>query len=223
MRRYSAMTPRVGRNEATGALGGLTRLRRFQQDDAHVFCTLDQIAAEVHSCIEFVEAVYRLFGFKFRLFLSTRCVVACPSLPVCKLSTDSGAVGRPEKSMGKSEEWDAAEAALVEALERTGYSYDVDDGGGAFYGPKIDVAVCGAAACLLPGSIHQYGAWVLPLGYGCDWPGAPVRDHSARFPASAAIRPQVHRSRWQAAHPCDYPPCHSWYDCGCTRVVSRRG
>ena len=159
MRRYSSMTPRVGRNEATGALGGLTRLRRFQQDDAHVFCTLDQIAAEVHSCIEFVEAVYRLFGFKFRLFLSTRCVVACPSLPVCKLSTDSGAVGRPEKSMGKSEEWDAAEEALVEALERTGYSYDVDEGGGAFYGPKIDVAVCGAAACLLSGSIHQ--TWCL--------------------------------------------------------------
>jgi len=62
------------RNEATGALGGLTRLRRFQQDDAHIFCSHDQIEDEVHACISFVDSIYKLFDFKFRLFLSTKYV-----------------------------------------------------------------------------------------------------------------------------------------------------
>jgi threonyl-tRNA synthetase len=118
------------RNEASGALGGLTRLRRFAQDDAHVFCTEAQVAGEVGACLDFVAAMYRLFGFTFRAKLSTR----------------------PPHFVGDAATWDAAEAALGAALraflERGGggagaaaAEVEVDAGGGAFYGPKVDVFV----------------------------------------------------------------------------------
>jgi threonyl-tRNA synthetase len=124
------------RNEARGALGGLTRLRRFAQDDAHIFCGEEHIAAEVEGCLSFVAAVYRLFGFSFRMRLSTR----------------------PEVYVGDLPTWDRAETALRQSLVRflettnatTGaaasaaggrVTVDVDEGGGAFYGPKVDVFV----------------------------------------------------------------------------------
>lgn len=104
------------RNERSGALGGLTRVRQFCQDDGHIFCMEEQVADEVHALLELVEEVYTAFGLKVSLALSTR----------------------PEDKLGDDALWDRAEAALREALDRTGKAYDIHEGDGAFYGPKID-------------------------------------------------------------------------------------
>ncbi|ESA41972.1 threonyl-tRNA synthetase [Neurospora crassa] len=111
------------RNEASGALSGLTRVRRFQQDDAHIFCREDQIKAEVADLFDFMKSFYGMLGLTFKLKLSTR----------------------PEKYMGEIETWDRAEARLKEALNEfvaaTGGTWELNEGDGAFYGPKIDIAV----------------------------------------------------------------------------------
>lgn len=108
----------VHRNEPSGSLHGLMRVRSFTQDDAHVFCTESQILDEVTSCIKMVFDVYKDFGFADSL--------------VVKLST------RPEQRIGSDETWDKSEAALAEALTSNGLAYDVQEGEGAFYGPKIE-------------------------------------------------------------------------------------
>ncbi|KAJ4976610.1 hypothetical protein NE237_001716 [Protea cynaroides] len=107
------------RNEASGALTGLTRVRRFQQDDAHIFCRESQIKDEVMSVLEFISYCYDIFGFTFELELSTR----------------------PEKYLGDTETWEAAEKALAEALNGFGRPWQINEGDGAFYGPKIDISV----------------------------------------------------------------------------------
>jgi threonyl-tRNA synthetase len=111
------------RNEITGALGGLTRVRRFQQDDAHIFCMPSQVQSEVAGCIEFIEAVYGLFNFKFEIALSTR----------------------PANFIGEVAVWDKAEEALKQVLDdfskRTGKAWKLNPGDGAFYGPKLDIQV----------------------------------------------------------------------------------
>jgi threonyl-tRNA synthetase len=111
------------RNEASGALGGLTRVRRFCQDDAHIFCMPSQILQEVASCIDFVEHTYGIFQFKFDIELSTR----------------------PEKFLGEIAVWDKAEEALRTVLDdyskRTGKSWRLNPGDGAFYGPKLDIHI----------------------------------------------------------------------------------
>lgn len=107
------------RNELSGALTGLTRVRRFQQDDAHIFCRESQIKDEVKNVLEFISYVYKIFGFTFELELSTR----------------------PEKYLGDIETWDKAEAALTEALNEFGKPWQINEGDGAFYGPKIDIGV----------------------------------------------------------------------------------
>lgn len=107
------------RNEASGALTGLTRVRRFQQDDAHIFCTADQIEQEVNGSIEFMRAVYDHFDFEFSLSLSTR----------------------PESYMGELALWDKAEAALKSVLNNTGLKWELNEADGAFYGPKIDITI----------------------------------------------------------------------------------
>lgn len=107
------------RNELSGALSGLTRVRRFQQDDAHIFCRESQIKDEVKSVLDFVSYAYNIFGFTFELELSTR----------------------PEKYLGEIETWDKAEAALTEALNEFGKPWQINEGDGAFYGPKIDIGV----------------------------------------------------------------------------------
>ncbi|KAK3989676.1 hypothetical protein QBC44DRAFT_326904 [Cladorrhinum sp. PSN332] len=112
------------RNEASGALSGLTRVRRFQQDDAHIFCREDQIKAEVADLFDFMASFYGMLGLTFKLKLSTR----------------------PDKYMGEIETWDSAEAMLKEALDdfaasSGGVSWELNPGDGAFYGPKIDIAV----------------------------------------------------------------------------------
>ncbi|XP_055810265.1 threonine--tRNA ligase, mitochondrial 1-like [Solanum dulcamara] len=110
------------RNEASGALTGLTRVRRFQQDDAHIFCRESQIKDEVKGVLDFISYVYKIFGFTFDLKLSTR----------------------PEKYLGDLESWEKAEAALAEALKEFGKPWEINEGDGAFYGPKIDITVSDA-------------------------------------------------------------------------------
>jgi threonyl-tRNA synthetase len=105
------------RNELSGTLHGLLRVRHFAQDDAHIFCTEEQVAEEVASCLEFAFSTYELFGFDVHLELSTR----------------------PEQRIGSDEMWDRAEAALIDALEARGLDYELNPGDGAFYGPKIDL------------------------------------------------------------------------------------
>mgnify|MGYP001127034926 FL=1 len=109
------------RNEDSGALSGLTRVRRFQQDDAHIFCGLEHVEQEILSVLEFMQQIYGIFGFNFELALSTR-----PA----------------EGKLGTEEQWDQAEADLRSALERfRGSDYRVKEGDGAFYGPKIDIYI----------------------------------------------------------------------------------
>ncbi|MFM4702495.1 threonine--tRNA ligase [Aeromonas bivalvium] len=105
------------RNEPSGSLHGLMRVRGFTQDDAHIFCSEAQVMEEVSACIRMVYDVYGTFGFENI---------------VVKLST------RPEQRIGSDEAWDRAEAALAEALEVNGLKYDLQPGEGAFYGPKIE-------------------------------------------------------------------------------------
>ncbi|XP_073953511.1 threonine--tRNA ligase 1, cytoplasmic-like [Choristoneura fumiferana] len=107
------------RNELSGALTGLTRVRRFQQDDAHIFCTQQQIPQEMLSCLEFLKHVYSAFGFTFQLKLSTR----------------------PEKYLGDIAAWNDAEKALEESLNKFGQPWQLNEGDGAFYGPKIDITI----------------------------------------------------------------------------------
>ncbi|KAL2662228.1 hypothetical protein GLYMA_02G032800v4 [Glycine max] len=110
------------RNEASGALSGLTRVRRFQQDDAHIFCRESQIKDEVRNSLNFINYVYKIFGFTYELKLSTR----------------------PEKYLGDIATWDKAESALKEALDDFGKPWQLNEGDGAFYGPKIDISVSDA-------------------------------------------------------------------------------
>lgn len=107
------------RNELAGALNGLFRVRQFMQDDAHIFVMPDQVMSEIAEVLDIVREVYSLFGLTYGFTLSTR----------------------PEKYMGDAETWDKAEADLRTALDSGGYTYTVDAGGGAFYGPKIDIKI----------------------------------------------------------------------------------
>jgi threonyl-tRNA synthetase len=106
----------VHRHELSGALHGLMRVRSFTQDDAHIFMTKDQIKDEIINVINLIDEVYKKFGFSYHVELSTR----------------------PEKSIGAKEDWDFAEAKLKEALVEKGFDYILNEGDGAFYGPKID-------------------------------------------------------------------------------------
>ena len=106
----------VHRHELSGALHGLMRVRCFTQDDAHIFCTPDQLMDEIFGVINLIDSVYKVFGFKYDLELSTR----------------------PEDSMGSDEDWEAATNALRQALDSLDRPYKINEGDGAFYGPKID-------------------------------------------------------------------------------------
>ena len=106
----------VHRHELSGALHGLMRVRCFTQDDAHLYMTPEQIPQEIEGVIDLVDRIYKVFGFEYRVELSTR----------------------PEDFMGEIEKWDIATEALRQALERKGVNYRINEGDGAFYGPKID-------------------------------------------------------------------------------------
>jgi threonyl-tRNA synthetase len=107
----------VHRHERSGVVQGLFRVREFTQDDAHIICTPDQLNDEISGVLDFVRNVMEIFGFEYTLEISTR----------------------PEKSIGSDEDWDRATTALKEAVGDMGLPYDLNEGEGAFYGPKIDV------------------------------------------------------------------------------------
>ena len=106
----------VHRHEYSGALHGLMRVRNFTQDDAHIFMTKDQIKDEIIDLIQLTDGFYKTFGFEYSVELSTR----------------------PEDSMGSDEDWETAESACAEALQDAGLDFEINEGDGAFYGPKID-------------------------------------------------------------------------------------
>jgi threonyl-tRNA synthetase len=110
---------RLHRNERSGTLSGLFRVRQFTQDDAHIYCRLDQVQDEITGALELIRDWYKTFEIE----------------PFYKLST------RPEKSIGTDEQWESAEKGLAEALHNNGLAYDLNPGDGAFYGPKIDVDI----------------------------------------------------------------------------------
>lgn len=109
----------VYRKEKSGALSGLTRVQGFTQDDAHIFCTPEQLVDEINGVIDFVADTMKIFNMEFEVELSTR----------------------PESFVGEIENWNRAEAGLKEAMDRRGMKYDINEGDGAFYGPKIDFKV----------------------------------------------------------------------------------
>jgi threonyl-tRNA synthetase len=144
----------VHRHEPSGTLHGLLRVRHITQDDAHIFCSEDQIEAEVLGCLDFGFFLYEIFGFEPRLELSTR----------------------PENRIGTDEMWDAAEAALEGALEKAGLDYEVNAGDGAFYGPKIDLHMRDSI-----GRSWQLGTvqldYSMPERFGLEYTGADNEDH----------------------------------------------
>ena len=142
------------RNEPSGTLHGLLRTRNFVQDDAHIFCTEDQIQEEVAGCLEFAFATYAVFGVDVRLELSTR----------------------PEKRLGTDEQWDRSEGALRSALESQGLDYTVNEGDGAFYGAKIDMHMTDSL-----GRSWQLGTvqldYLQPERFGLVYTGADNAEH----------------------------------------------
>jgi len=152
------------RKEPSGTLHGLLRVRQFAQDDAHIFCTEEQIQAEVAGCLEFGFEVYRMFGFEIALELSTR----------------------PPKRIGDDALWDHAESALRSALDDLGLPHKINEGDGAFYGPKIDMHMTDSL-----GRAWQLGTvqldYNLPQRFDLAYTGAdnaehrPVMIHRALF------------------------------------------
>ena len=112
----------VHRHEKSGVLHGLFRVREFTQDDAHIFCTPDQIKENVLEILSFVDSIMNTFGFHYEMEISTR----------------------PEKSIGDERYWEVATQGLKNALDENGIKYGIDEGGGAFYGPKIDIKITDA-------------------------------------------------------------------------------
>jgi threonyl-tRNA synthetase len=145
----------VYRYERSGVLHGLLRVRGFTQDDAHIFCRPDQLEAEVIRTLEFVLFMLRTFGFDdFQINVSTK----------------------PEKAVGADADWRTAEAALRRAVEATGLTYGIDEGGGAFYGPKIDVQIKDALGRAWQCSTIQFD-FNMPERFGVAFIGEDGREH----------------------------------------------
>ncbi|XP_014901462.1 threonine--tRNA ligase 1, cytoplasmic isoform X1 [Poecilia latipinna] len=158
------------RNELSGALTGLTRVRRFQQDDAHIFCSIDQIEEEIKGCLDFLRTVYEVFGFTFKLNLSTR----------------------PEKFLGEPEIWNKAEKQLENSLNEFGEKWVLNPGDGAFYGPKIDIQIKDAI-----GRYHQCATiqldFQLPIRFNLSFVGNDGDDHKRPVIIHRAILGSVER------------------------------
>jgi len=112
----------VHRHEMTGALHGLFRVREFIQDDAHIFCTTEQIEVQIIEVVDFVEKIMTTFEFDYKMMISTR----------------------PDKAVGSDEVWEVSTQALKNAMNKNELAYEIDEGGGAFYGPKIDIKITDA-------------------------------------------------------------------------------
>lgn len=144
----------VHRHELSGALHGLMRVRCFTQDDAHIFMTREQIKDEIKGVVKLIDKVYNTFGFEYHIELSTK----------------------PEDSMGSEEDWDIATEALRDAVTELGYDFEVNEGDGAFYGPKLDFHL---TDCL--GRTWQCGTiqldFQLPERFGLEYVGADGAKH----------------------------------------------
>ncbi len=144
----------VHRHEPSGTLHGLLRVRHITQDDAHIFCTEDQVKEEVQGCLDFGFFIYETFGFEPRLELSTR----------------------PEKRVGSDEMWDRAEGALEAALREKGLEFELNEGDGAFYGPKVDLHMTDSI-----GRSWQLGTvqldYSMPERFGLVYAGDDNADH----------------------------------------------
>ncbi len=149
-----AETTTLHRNELSGALTGLTRVRQFTQDDAHIFATMDQIQGEIVDLLKLVGEVYGLFGLDYRLYLSTR----------------------PDDYMGEIANWDQAEDALRAALDGADLPYKVNEGDGAFYGPKIDIYVRDSLARMWQCATVQLD-FQLPERFELEYVGADNKMH----------------------------------------------
>jgi threonyl-tRNA synthetase len=143
------------RDELAGTLHGLLRVRHITQDDAHIFCTEDQIQGEIHGMVEYARYLYDLFGLEPRAELSTR----------------------PEKRLGTDEQWDRAEGALEEALKHHRMDYVISPGEGTFYGPKIDLHMTDSL-----GRSWQMGTiqldYQMPVRFGLTYMGADNQEHN---------------------------------------------
>jgi len=160
--RFSEMG-RVHRNERSGTLTGLVRVRQMTQDDAHIYCRPDQLQDEITEVLELVGAVYKVFNLEPTFYLSTR----------------------PQKSLGTREQWETAERALHEALVANGLKYELHPGDGAFYGPKIDIYVKDALARSWQIATIQVDLMMLPERFQLEFidvdgkPKRPVVIHRA--------------------------------------------
>uniref|UniRef100_A0A671XZF9 threonine--tRNA ligase n=1 Tax=Sparus aurata TaxID=8175 RepID=A0A671XZF9_SPAAU len=158
------------RNELSGTLTGLTRVRRFQQDDAHIFCTMDQIETEMKGCLDFLRCIYDVFGFSFQLHLSTR----------------------PEKYLGDIAVWNQAEKQLENSLNEFGEPWKLNPGDGAFYGPKIDIKIKDAI-----GRYHQCATiqldFQLPIRFNLTFVGKDGDDKARPVIIHRAILGSVER------------------------------
>jgi threonyl-tRNA synthetase len=143
------------RDELGGTLHGLLRVKHVTQDDAHIFCAPEQIEDEIFGCLDFASFLYDLFGMEARFELSTR----------------------PEKKLGTDEEWDFTEAALCAALEKRGIDYVVNEGDGAFYGPKIDLHMTDALGRSWQMGTIQLDAQ-MPQNFGLKYMGADNQEHT---------------------------------------------
>src|SRR6476469_66491 len=151
--RLHEQTP-LHRNEASGVLSGLTRVRQFSQDDAHCFVTQEQIGEEVERLLGLVQRVYGDFGLQYEAKLSTR----------------------PDEFLGEVATWDSAEAQLKAALERAGQKYTLNEGAGAFYGPKIDFDVTAAIGRKWQCATIQLD-YQLPQRFDLKYVGADNAEH----------------------------------------------
>jgi threonyl-tRNA synthetase len=151
--RYAEAAP-LHRNELTGTLQGLTRVRYVTQDDSHIFCTEEQVAEEVDGVIDYVRYLYGLFGMEAHAELSTR----------------------PEDRFGTDEQWDHAEAALEQALERHGMEHIVSPGEGTFYGPKIDLHMTDVLGRSWQMGTIQYDMQ-MPARFGLTYMGPDNAEH----------------------------------------------
>jgi threonyl-tRNA synthetase len=143
------------RDELAGTLHGLLRVRHVTQDDAHIFCTPEQIEHEIFGCLDFAAYLYDLFGLEAKFELSTR----------------------PEKRTGTDEEWDFTEGALKSALERRGIDYQLNEGDGAFYGPKIDLHMTDVLGRSWQMGTIQLDA-IMPQRFGLTYMGPDNREHT---------------------------------------------
>jgi threonyl-tRNA synthetase len=144
----------VYRYEPTGTLHGMFRVRGFTQDDSHIYCTIEQLTSEVMGVMDLVDYMMKTFGYKYKAFLATR----------------------PAKSIGSAEEWEWATNALRDALAKRNVPYEVDEGGGAFYAPKIDIKLLDSLGREWQGPTIQVDL-NLPKRFNCTYIGSDNAEH----------------------------------------------